>query len=799
MPNKLYKSFFPLYLLFIFLSKASVAQMDSSSYLSNKLLTYKWNHFQERLFVHTDKTFYVVGENLWMKLYLTDALLHKPSNLSKLVYIELLNKNNESVLRTKIQMDGGYGNGSIKIPSAFLSGNYTLRAYTQWMRNEGVACFFEQMLTIVNTLNESAKSPNYSIIPKVDFQFFPEGGNLIAGVENKVAFKALNAYEKGIDCKGFVLNMNNDTVVKFSSFKLGMGNFKFKPLINESYKVILYTNDTVINIAIPKIQTFGYNMQLVDSGKEDLNIQINKVGSSPEEKLYLLIHGSQFAGKAITQITKSGFANINISKADLMYGVNKITIFNSDLKPVCERSYFNNPKDRLSINVKPNKEIYNKRSEVLLDLNALAATSRNEDVNMSMSVFLVDSIQAPYTLQDIESYMLLSSELKGYVESPGLYFDSTKMTALEKYKAIDNLMLTQGWTSYNWQDILGPTKAILHLPELEGQLVRAKILYKNTGLPANQVLTYFSIPGKPFYFASAKSNHNGDLCFNLRTTIGASEAILQAKSNSDSNYRISIIDPFDNSFSNRNTPPFALPNNFKIDLLNRSISSQVENIFESQLDKPSANIDTLPFFGQPSNTYYLDAYTRFTSMEELTKEYLKEIKIKQKGSDYSIFLWNNRFQLYNDRQPFILIDGVPIFNTNKLFSFDPLKIYKIDVLTETNLTGNVFSNGLLSYITYQGDLAGFPIDANALVVEYEGAQNAKKFYSPAYNTKQSQNSSTPDFRNLLHWDPMISYKSGLEQKIRFYTSDLSGRYAIVIQGLSSNGLMGSSIKFISVK
>jgi hypothetical protein len=111
----------------------------------------------------------------------------------------------------------------------------------------------------------------------------------------------------------------------------------------------------------------------------------------------------------------------------------------------------------------------------------------------------------------------------------------------------------------------------------------------------------------------------------------------------------------------------------------------------------------------------------------------------------------------------------------------------------------VFSNGLLSYITYQGDLAGFPIDANALVVEYEGAQNAKKFYSPAYNTKQSQNSSTPDFRNLLHWDPMISYKSGQEQKIRFYTSDLSGRYAIVIQGLSSNGLMGSSIKFISVK
>jgi len=798
--------FFTYILLFcsilFFLSEKVFAQNDTSLLLREKMNTYQKAQFKERLFVHTDKTFYVAGEMIWMKFYLTDALLHKPSSISKLVYIELINKNNQSIIRIKIQMDHGFGDGSFNIPNAILSGNYTLRAYTQWMRNEGLNAFFEQPITIVNTLNETAKSPNFPIKPQFDFQFFPEGGNLIEAVENKVAFKAIDEFENGIDCSGMILNEQNDTVIKFNSFIMGMGNFIFKPNKGEHYRAIVIKGDSMINTSLPLIQIIGYSMQLKDSQVDSLYIKINKVGGDTDENLYLLLHGTQFSGKSQHQKMIDGQAWFSLSKKDLRDGVNRVTIFNSALKPICERSYFNFPKQRLRIGLNTNQETYEKRTEVQLKLNTNTDFTEKNSSNLSMSVFLIDSLQGPHAPQDIESYMFLTKELNGFVQSASFYFDSTHLTNNEKYIAIDNLMLTQGWTSYNWQDIFGKTQPILHLPELEGPLVRANITYKKSNLPAKQVLAYFSVPGNPFYFATAKSNQNGDLLFNLKTDVGANEAIIQANLNNDTSYRISIIDPFESSILQKNKNPFSFPKNFKSILLNRSIAAQAENIFDKQfkyVQTQSILPDTLAFFGKPNNSYFLDAYTRFTSMEELTKEYVQEVKVKHKGNDFSIVLWNRRFQLYNEGPPLMMMDGVPIFNTNKLFAFDPLKIKKIDIVTENNLTGNLFSNGIISYSTYNGDLANFPIDDNALVMEYRGAQSSKNFYSPTYPNLQSQKSSLPDFRNVLHWEPTIQLNDFSEKLIHFYSSDLPGKYAIVVQGVTNNGFLGGSIKYITVK
>ena len=155
--------------------------------------------------------------------------------------------------------------------------------------------------------------------------------------------------------------------------------------------------------------------------------------------------------------------------------------------------------------------------------------------------------------------------------------------------------------------------------------------------------------------------------------------------------------------------------------------------------------------------------------------------------------------MYNESPPFMMMDGVPIFNTNKLFAFDPLKIKKIDIVAQSNLTGSKFSDGIINFITYNGDLANFPIDENALVMEYRGAQATKLFYSPKYPTSESKNSSLPDLRNVLHWEPYIRINNFEQQSINFYSGDLPGRYAIVVHGISDNGLMGSSIKFFTVK
>ena len=139
---------------------------------------YNKNNLQEKLFVHTGKSFYMTGEILWFKVYATDASLNQPLDLSKLCYLELLNKEHKPVLQAKIAMTDGSGNGSFQLPYSVNSGNYMLRAYTNWMKNAGADLFFEKNITIVNAL----RKPDWhgaDVPVDYDVQFFSDGGNLV--------------------------------------------------------------------------------------------------------------------------------------------------------------------------------------------------------------------------------------------------------------------------------------------------------------------------------------------------------------------------------------------------------------------------------------------------------------------------------------------------------------------------------------------------------------------------------------------------------------------------------------------
>lgn len=131
--------------------------------------------------------------------------------------------------------------------------------------------------------------------------------------------------------------------------------------------------------------------------------------------------------------------------------------------------------------------------------------------------------------------------------------------------------------------------------------------------------------------------------------------------------------------------------------------------------------------------------------------------------------------------------------------FDPLKIKKLEVVTKKFYSGNDVIEGIVSYTTYKGNLDGFQIDPNALVLEYEGLQLQREFYSPVYVTKEQEESRLPDFRNLLYWSPDIKTDEEGSSALDFYTSDRPGRYAVVVQGINSNGNAGSKVVYFTVK
>ncbi len=198
------------------------SQNDSLSILFNN---YSANHLQEKIFAHSDKENYVTGEILWFKLYVTDAHLNLPLPLSKLAYVELLSANKKPVFQTKIELQKAMGDGSILIPYSLQSGNYIFRCYTNSMKNSGAAYYFEKQLTIINPL----KKPEWilPITSTYQAQFFPEGGNLVNGIESKLGFKITDQNGESIDAKGFIEDENHLQVLQFETKKFGMGQFLF--------------------------------------------------------------------------------------------------------------------------------------------------------------------------------------------------------------------------------------------------------------------------------------------------------------------------------------------------------------------------------------------------------------------------------------------------------------------------------------------------------------------------------------------------------------------------------------------
>jgi hypothetical protein len=779
--------------IFIFLFCLQLFSQPVTEELEKKMADFYRNNPREKIYVHTDKSFYVPGEIIWFKAYVVDGRFHKPIDLSKVAYIEVLDKNNTPVLQAKIALQKGSGKGSFLIPVSVTTGAFRLRAYTHWMRNWDVSYFFEKSLTIVNTLK--ALPPTSTERTRYDIRFFPEGGNLVENIESKVAFKITDQYGKGPDASGTVINQRNDTVLRFKSIHAGMGDFTLIPKTGDSYKAIVNAgNDSSIVVSLPPAYVEGYVMHSEEAGNR-LQLTVTASNRYNDETIYLLSHSREKTNIAEAKVIKENKAIFSIDKNILPAGVSVFTIFNSARQPVCERLCFKKPA-RLDMMVTADKSSYSTRSKVTLSIaNNLPP---QDGADLSISVYRIDSLQAVDNT-DITSYLLLSSELKGTIESPEYY---VMQPGDDVAKATDELMLTQGWRRFKWEDVWsGKKQGFQFIPEYEGHVIIGKITNKKTGLPAQNVSGYLSSPGRLFQFTSGVSDANGFVYFNTKDFMGTEQIIAQLNGKQNEVYRIDLLNPFSEIY---NTTPLRSPvyeTPIQTQLLNHSINSQVQTAYSSDsLNKfyfPYS--DTSHFFGVPDRTYALDDYTRFTTMEEVLREYVLEVAPRRQSRKFHIYVLKNAHEFFG-LDALVLIDGVPFFDMDSVMAVDPLKIKKIDVVTREYVLGHINAPGIISYSTYKGDLEGIRLDPNAVVIEYESLQLQREFYAPVYESNNQRLSRLPDFRNTLYWSPDVKTEGSQKKELSFYTSDLGGKYFILVQGVSGNGnIVSSSSSFEVIK
>jgi hypothetical protein len=151
-----------------------------------------------------------------------------------------------------------------------------------------------------------------------------------------------------------------------------------------------------------------------------------------------------------------------------------------------------------------------------------------------------------------------------------------------------------------------------------------------------------------------------------------------------------------------------------------------------------------------------------------------------------------------ESDPLILLDGVPVFDVNKMIAYDPLKIRKLEVVASKYHWGPIVSDGIVSFTTYKGDLAGYTLNPHDVILDYDGLQQQRIFYSPDYSSDKELQSRLPDFRDVLYWSPNVNTNEKGNGRISFFTGDIPGKYLVVLQGISSNGHAGSNSFVLNV-
>jgi len=768
--------------------KETAAQSETAT-IQTQFNQYNRQALQEKLFVHTDKPFYVAGDIMWFKIYYVDGNFNKPLNVSKVAYLEVLNKDQKPLMQAKIAMKDGSGSGSFFIPLSLGSGNYKLRAYTNWMKNFSQDFYFEKNISIVNSLkNLGEKSADSTMV--YDIRFFPEGGNLVSGIQSKIAFRVADQNGKGADFKGTLTDEDNNTVASFQPSRFGIGYFSFTPIANKKYKAIIrLNNSSAIVSEFPASFDHGYVMHLEDAGNNQLSLTVSSNLNMPNEFIYLFAHTRQSVKLVEMHAVNDGKTVFTIDKSKLGEGISNLTIFNSAHQAVCERLYFKRPAG-LKITANSNGDEFRLRKKIFVNIDAQDA-GKPVMADMSMSVYRIDSLESGQE-PDILSYLWLTSDLQGNIESPAYYVSNT---GPEIDAATDDLMLTHGWRRFRWEDVFqNKGSSFEFIPEYEGHIITGKITDKRSGMPVENVLAYLSAPGTRFQVGSSMSNKKGQLQFDIKNFYGSNEIVVQPDNQKDSSYRVDILNPFSEKFSAVAVPAFNLSEEFREDLLSRSIGMQVQNAYLTdnlqRFDMPNMQ-DSTAFYGAPDYKFFLDDYTRFNTMEEVMREYITGVSLRKRQQKFYFRMMNDPYRLFFDDDPLILLDGVLVFDADKIITMNPLKVKKIEVVNRKYYLGPMVSSGVVSFTTYKGDLEGFQFDPNALVLEYEGLQLQREFYSPTYETEKQINSRMPDFRNLLLWSPDIKTDVYGKKQIHFYSSDQQGKYMVVIQGITAEGKAGS--------
>lgn len=337
------------------------------------------------------------------------------------------------------------------------------------------------------------------------------------------------------------------------------------------------------------------------------------------------------------------------------------------------------------------------------------------------------------------------------------------------------------------------------LPEYEGHIIKGKLINVATGQPetTERVPSLLGFVGDDIRLFGGMPDNRGEVQYFTKRITGSQELATATFPLSENKFRVDIQSPFA-VHTKAELPTFELSSAWEQQLLQRSIGLQV--LYSYMADSLSVLEKITPHFQwKPYSSYPLDNYTRFTRMDEVVIEFVTLLSFRNINQKRQLHLFIEKNVGRGAASTLALLDGIPITDHTILYNYDPLLVQQIDLYRERFDFNNQSFDGLVSFTTYSNDYPTLRLDESTQIFDYEGTQARRLFYAPTYNNEAALNERIPDYRHTLLWMPQVKTNGASSLTIPFSTSDLTGEFQVVIEGLTKDGKPLRGITYFNVE
>jgi len=777
------------FIFFFFSISFAVAQN-----FQKNLETYANKFTTERIYLHYDKSSYAPGETVWFKLYMMQTIF--PAEDSKSVYVDWTDQDGKLLEHTISPVQDGTAFGQFKVPDHYKGKFLHVKSYTKWMLNFDSAFLYNKDLRI---LSDSVSNAN-KIVIKPELEFFPEGGDIINAINNKIAFKANDQFGKPVNIKGEIKNAKGESVAKLEVMHSGMGYFYLMPQQNDKYTAYWQDEKGAQHTTpLPAVKQSGVSLQIALAGtKRNFLVAVASGDIAKISSVHIV--GTEYH-QPVFNITKqftNGITQGVIPTEALPTGILTITVFDENWVPLAERiTYVNNGEAQFQPTMTVKHWGLNKRAKNEIEIEVPDSLSAN------LSVAVTDAAIGSDSSDNIISHLLLSGQLKGKVYDPAYYFSNNSDSLAQQ---LDLVMLTHGWRRFNWQKLvagefpeikyqrdtsyLSISGKIYGATPIQLELAKQIVLMVNRKNSGTQI---FTVPVKPdgsFNDPSLILFDTARIYYQLGKNSGLDNVSVQFLANK--------LLPFAN-----NARASGMDFNHAADTTGNSYQIHLNDALQRELEyykgkvlatvnikaKPKSTLDEMDkrytsgmFSGGDAHEFDL-INDPFAASALNIFQYLQG-----KVAGLQINATQNPPSLsWRGGSPSLFLDEMPV-TSDMLTSIPVNDIAYVKVFSPPFMgaTGGGSGGGIAIYTRKGGDEKQEPgkgLSNNTV----SGYTMIREFYSPDYDSFNEENEKK-DLRSTLYWNPSVITVPGKNKVLlKFYNNDVTESFRVIIEGMTKDG------------